>query len=175
MARATAASLKELTREQATLATWISRRYKVAPEPIAALVKEAWSIGQRAGLARRGAQRAGASRQALVGAALGTVVGLFMGLVGVLFMPLVGAAAGEYVARRNQQQAMKVGVPVSKVAKWKTTAQMFALAFLLAGPAGDKVLPYTTEAGITLLWIAAILTIYTGYDYFRAGAKHMVD
>ena len=41
--------------------------------------------------------------------------------------------------------------------------------------AGDKILPYTTEAGITLLWIAAILTIYTGYDYFRAGAKHMVD
>ena len=45
-----------------------------------------------------------------MGAALGTVVGLFMGLVGVLFMPLVGAAAGEYLAQRNQQQAMKVGV-----------------------------------------------------------------
>ncbi len=48
--RATAADLKELTRQQATLATWISRRYKVAPEPIGALVQEAWSIGQRAGL-----------------------------------------------------------------------------------------------------------------------------
>ena len=48
--RATAASLKELSREQATLATWIARRYKVAPEPVAALVQEAWSIGQRAGL-----------------------------------------------------------------------------------------------------------------------------
>lgn len=48
--RATAASLKELTREQATLAQWISRRYKVAPEPVAALVQESWSIGQRAGL-----------------------------------------------------------------------------------------------------------------------------
>jgi hypothetical protein len=50
VARATAASLKELTRQQATLATWISRRYKVAPEPIAALVQEAWTMGQRAGL-----------------------------------------------------------------------------------------------------------------------------
>ena len=50
VARATAASLKELTREQATLATWIARRYKVAPEPVAALVQEAWAIGQRAGL-----------------------------------------------------------------------------------------------------------------------------
>lgn len=48
--RATAADLKELTRQQATLATWIARRYKVAPEPIGALVQEAWSIGQRAGL-----------------------------------------------------------------------------------------------------------------------------
>jgi soluble lytic murein transglycosylase-like protein len=48
--RATAADLKLLTRQQATLATWISRRYKVAPEPIGALVQEAWVIGQRAGL-----------------------------------------------------------------------------------------------------------------------------
>jgi soluble lytic murein transglycosylase-like protein len=50
VARATAADLKELTRQQATLASWIARRYKVAPEPIGALVQEAWSIGQRAGL-----------------------------------------------------------------------------------------------------------------------------
>jgi len=57
-----------------------------------------------------GARRAGASRQALIGAALGTVVGLFMGLVGVLFMPLVGAAAGEYLAQRDQQRAVRVGV-----------------------------------------------------------------
>lgn len=57
-----------------------------------------------------GARRAGASRQALIGAALGTVVGLFMGLVGVLFMPLVGAAAGEYLAQRDQHRAVKVGV-----------------------------------------------------------------
>jgi hypothetical protein len=50
VARATAADLKELTRQQATLASWIARRYKVAPEPIAALVQEAWAMGQRAGL-----------------------------------------------------------------------------------------------------------------------------
>ena len=49
-ARATAASLQQLPRSQAALATWIARRYKVAPEPVAALVQEAWSIGQRAGL-----------------------------------------------------------------------------------------------------------------------------
>jgi Transglycosylase SLT domain len=50
VARATAADLQALTSPQATLANWISRRYKVAPEPIGALVQEAWAIGQRAGL-----------------------------------------------------------------------------------------------------------------------------
>jgi len=48
--RATATDPKELTREQAAVAKWIARRYKVAPEPISALVQEAWAIGQRAGL-----------------------------------------------------------------------------------------------------------------------------
>ncbi len=57
-----------------------------------------------------GAQKAGASKQALLGAAVGTVVGLFMGLVGVLFMPLVGAAVGEYMARKDQARAVKVGL-----------------------------------------------------------------
>lgn len=50
VARATATDLAALTRQQATLAQWIARRYKVAPEPIGALVQEAWAIGQRAGL-----------------------------------------------------------------------------------------------------------------------------
>jgi len=50
VARATAADLQALTRQQAQLAVWIARRYKVAPEPIGALVKEAWAIGQRAQL-----------------------------------------------------------------------------------------------------------------------------
>jgi uncharacterized protein YqgC (DUF456 family) len=67
----------------------------------------AWVLDYVAGLL--GAHKAGASRQALVGAALGTVAGLFMGLVGVLFMPLVGAAVGEYLARRDHGQALKVG------------------------------------------------------------------
>ena len=57
-----------------------------------------------------GAKKAGASKLALLGAAAGTVVGLFMGLVGVLFMPLVGAAAGEYLAQKNQARAVKVGI-----------------------------------------------------------------
>lgn len=57
-----------------------------------------------------GARRVNASKDAVIGAAIGTVVGLAMGLVGVLFMPLVGAAIGEYIARKDQKNAVKVGV-----------------------------------------------------------------
>ena len=70
---------------------------------VAVLAVLSWVLDYVAGLL--GAQKAGASREALWGAALGTVVGLFMGLVGVLFMPLVGAAAGEYLERRADANA----------------------------------------------------------------------
>ncbi|WP_316860288.1 CDP-diacylglycerol--glycerol-3-phosphate 3-phosphatidyltransferase [uncultured Cohaesibacter sp.] len=71
--------------------------------------------------------------------------------------------------------ALQVSVPVTRLAKWKTTAQLIAIAFLLAGPAGDKVIPYTSETGLVLLWISALLTLYTGYDYFRAGLHHLLE
>lgn len=97
------------------LGAWIDDFTRVGATTLAVvtvLAVLAWVLDYVAGLL--GAQRAGASRQALVGAALGTVAGLFMGLVGVLFMPLVGAAAGEYLARRADAdahgQALKVGV-----------------------------------------------------------------
>ena len=70
---------------------------------------------------------------------------------------------------------LQVSVPVTQIAKWKTTVQLVAIGFLIAGPAGDLVLPYTTQLGIGGLWIAAGLTLYTGYDYFRAGIRHVVD
>lgn len=97
------------------LGAWIDDFTRVGPAMLAvigALAVLAWVLDYVAGLL--GARRAGASRLALVGAAVGTVVGLFMGLVGVLFMPLVGAALGEYVARRDGEraghQAVRVGV-----------------------------------------------------------------
>ena len=70
---------------------------------------------------------------------------------------------------------LKVSVPVTRLAKWKTTIQMVAIAVLLAAPALDKIIPYSTETGIILLWIAALITLYTGYGYFRAGLKHIID
>ncbi len=76
---------------------------------------------------------------------------------------------------REYLAALKVSVPVTRLAKWKTAIQMVAIALLLLGPAGDKIVPYWTQTGIALLWIAAIVTLYTGYDYFRAGAKHIMD
>ncbi|MCS0493814.1 CDP-diacylglycerol--glycerol-3-phosphate 3-phosphatidyltransferase [Ancylobacter sp. GSK1Z-4-2] len=70
---------------------------------------------------------------------------------------------------------LRVSVPVTRLAKWKTTAQLVAVAVLLAGPAGDKLVPGITLVGIVLLWIAALLTLYTGWDYFRAGARHLIE
>lgn len=76
---------------------------------------------------------------------------------------------------REYLAGLKVSVPVTQLAKWKTAIQMVSIAFLLAGPAGDKIFPFTTEVGLALLWLAAAITLYTGYDYFRAGLKHVVD
>lgn len=93
------------------LAAWIDDFTRVGPVTVgivAVLAVVAWVLDYVAGLL--GAQKVGASRQALVGAAVGTVAGLFMGLVGVLFMPLVGAAVGEYLARRDERRAVHVGV-----------------------------------------------------------------
>ncbi|WP_092139034.1 CDP-diacylglycerol--glycerol-3-phosphate 3-phosphatidyltransferase [Bradyrhizobium sp. NFR13] len=76
---------------------------------------------------------------------------------------------------REYLAALRVSVPVTKVAKWKTTAQLIAIGFLLAGEAGDQVIPITTQLGLLLLWISALVTIYTGYDYFRSGIHHLIE
>jgi cardiolipin synthase len=78
---------------------------------------------------------------------------------------------------------LRVSVPVTALAKWKTAVQLVAVGFLLAGPAGDIVMSgwlsrptvIITEIGIGLLWLSALVTLYTGYDYFRAGVRHLID
>jgi cardiolipin synthase (CMP-forming) len=87
----------------------------------------------------------------------------------ILCREILVSGLREYLAE------LKVSVPVSKVAKWKTTLQLVALGFLIAGPAGERVLPGTVTAGLVLLWLAALLTLYTGWDYLRAGLKYMGD
>ena len=73
---------------------------------------------------------------------------------------------------------LRVGVPVTKLAKWKTVIQMVAIGFLLVGESGpvfwEPVLS-TLFIGKTLLWIAAALTLVTGYDYIRAGVEHLQE
>jgi cardiolipin synthase (CMP-forming) len=70
---------------------------------------------------------------------------------------------------------LRVSVPVTRLAKWKTTGQLVAVGFLIAGEAGDHILPVTTQIGITLLWIFALVTLYTGWDYLRAGLRHVME
>ena len=87
----------------------------------------------------------------------------------ILSREILVSGLREYLAE------LRVSVPVSTVAKWKTTLQLVAIGFLIVGPAGEHVLPGTVMIGLVLLWIAALLTLYTGWDYFRAGIHHIVD
>ncbi len=69
---------------------------------------------------------------------------------------------------------IRVGLPVSHLAKWKTGLQMVAIALLLLGNSLPEslMLPQIGAAG---LWLAALLTIVTGYDYLRSGVRHLTD
>ncbi len=73
---------------------------------------------------------------------------------------------------REHLAELKVSVPVSWLAKWKTTMQIVALFFLLGAPLGQKLNLPIEEFGLALLWLSAVLTIYTGYDYLKAGIAH---
>jgi CDP-diacylglycerol---glycerol-3-phosphate 3-phosphatidyltransferase len=87
----------------------------------------------------------------------------------ILCREILVSGLREYLAE------LRVGVPVTRLAKWKTIGQMVAIGFLIAGEAGEKVLPPTIEIGIALLWASALLTLYTGYDYMRAGLRYVID
>jgi len=88
--------------------------------------------------------------------------GIFPAII-ILCREILVSGLREYLAELN------VSVPVSKLAKWKTTFQLIALPLLIVG----NNVPYFEEIGSFLLWFAAILTIITGYDYLKSGLKHM--
>jgi len=122
------------------LGAWIDDFTRVGGLTLAVvgvLAVAAWVLDYVASLL--GAKKAGASPQALIGAAVGTVAGLLLGLVGVLFLPLVGAALGEYLARRDQAQAVKVGV-----ATWLG---------LLAGMLAKVVIAFTMVGIFVVAWL----------------------
>lgn len=87
----------------------------------------------------------------------------------ILCREILVSGLREFLAELN------VRIHVSQLAKWKTTVQMVALAVLLAGPAAERVTPGITAGGIGLLWIAALLTLVTGYDYLKAGIVHAIE
>ena len=73
----------------------------------------------------------------------------------------------------------KVKLPVTNLAKLKTFIQMVAIALLLTGETGNKILnfqDYNAQIiGIILLWLSAFLTLYTGYEYLRKGIDHAIS
>lgn len=73
---------------------------------------------------------------------------------------------------REYLMELRVALPVSTLAKYKTTIQMVAIGFLLSDDAGTTLIAAAHEIGLILLWIAALLTLVTGYDYVRQGMKH---
>ena len=124
------------------LAAWIDDFTRISGWVVAimaALTAIAFAADLIAGML--GARKVGASRLALVGAAVGTIAGVFTGLVGLVFLPLAGAAAGEYLARRDLGRAGRVGVATwigllvgtaVKVAVVATMVGVFATALLIA-------------------------------------------
>lgn len=103
-------------------------------------------------------------------AADGTIRGwsLWAAIV-ILCREILVSGLREYLAE------LRVSVPVSWLAKLKTMLQLVAVGFLLAGAAGDMIVPIVTPIGLALLWLAALLTLYTGYDYFKAGLRHLIE
>ena len=73
----------------------------------------------------------------------------------------------EYLGPQN------IKVPVSKLAKWKTTVQMIALGFLVIGDYGDALIPHTLLIGQIGLTVAAAITVITGWNYLKVGFKHI--
>lgn len=96
------------------------------------------------------------------------------GISGLVVLPALIILCREVLVSglREFLAGLNVGLPVSRLAKWKTMLQMVSLGFLIVGDAGPDFVPvqFIGEAG---LWIAALLTLVTGYDYLRVGFLHM--
>ena len=113
----------------------------------------------------------------LVASALLMMVG-FGQIAGVTIIPAVIILSREILVSglREYLAGISVGLSVSRLAKWKTAIQMVAIGFLIVGdaahPALTKAFPVRLigEAG---LWIAAAVTLITGYDYLKTGLRHM--
>jgi cardiolipin synthase len=86
----------------------------------------------------------------------------------ILFREIAVAGLREFLGPVNIQ------LPVSHLAKWKTTIQMVALGFLIVGDYGNHIVPETLFVGQIGVSIAAVLTVITGYQYLKAGIAHIL-
>ncbi len=84
----------------------------------------------------------------------------------ILLREIIVSGLREFLA------GLQVSVPVSQLAKWKTAAQMFAFGGLILAGALPEIM-WLKDASLILLWIAAGLTLITGWDYLRVGIKYM--
>jgi cardiolipin synthase len=112
----------------------------------------------------------GATLMALVGFGHLPGWGIYPAIV-IMLREILVSGLREYLAE------IRVGLPVTKLAKWKTGVQMTALGLLLLGATGAHIiglgfLPMAWIGGI-LLWSAALLTLITGWDYLTAGLRHV--
>ena len=117
----------------AVLGAWIDGFERVGGWTLGLLVALAvlsWVLDYVAALL--GAKKVGASRLALVGAAVGTVAGLMFGIVGVFVLPFIGAALGEYIARRDHQAATRVGIATGLGLLLALVAKV-VIAFMMIG------------------------------------------
>ena len=84
----------------------------------------------------------------------------------ILLREIIVSGLREFLAQ------LQVSMPVSTLAKWKTTFQLVALGALILGGATPQ-WPWVHDVGIASLWAAALLTLLTGWDYLRVGIRHM--
>ena len=111
----------------------------------------------------------GATLMMLVGEAHLSAFGLYPAIV-IMLREILVSGLREYLA------AVRVGMPVTRLAKWKTGVQMLALGLLVAGNGSAEIIrmPFLPLSlmGEWLLWLAALLTLLTGWDYLTAGLRH---
>jgi cardiolipin synthase len=96
-------------------------------------------------------------------------------IAGYALIPALVILAREILVSglREYLATVDVSVPVTRVAKTKTLLQMIAIGAMILGPLADKVVSGAIDLAYALLWIAAALTVYTGYIYFRAGFDYV--
>jgi CDP-diacylglycerol--glycerol-3-phosphate 3-phosphatidyltransferase len=96
-------------------------------------------------------------------------------LHGIQLIPALVILAREILVSglREFLATVRVSVPVTRVAKFKTVLQMISIGAMILGPSGQKIWPRAIDLAYALLWTAAALTVYTGFAYLRAGIAHV--